>query len=55
LLPRKARTLVASYVHQFRRGTVICLCVQADQTMMFSPSAQYLLVLSIVSASLHTR
>ncbi len=46
--------LVASYVHEFRKGTVVCLCVQADLIMSTSRSAQYLLMLSIVSASLHT-
>ncbi len=47
-------TLVASYVHEFRRGTVVCMCVQADLVMSISKSAQYLLMLSIISASLHT-
>lgn len=50
----ESRILIASYVHEFRRGTVVCVCVQADSMMMLSRSAQYLLLLGIISAALHT-
>jgi hypothetical protein len=50
----ESRFLVASYVHQFRKGTVVCMCVQADLIMSSSKSAQYLLLLSIASAALHS-
>ncbi|HUH99996.1 MAG TPA: hypothetical protein VLX56_00020 [Nitrososphaerales archaeon] len=46
--------VVASYVHQYKKGVVVCMCIQADVYMTTSKSLEYFLLLGIVSAELHT-
>ncbi len=43
-------TVVAAYSHSYRRGTVVCMCVFADDIISTSASAQYFLVLAISPA-----
>jgi len=45
--------LVASYVHDFGKGRVVCMCVFGDDIIGTDPSAQYFLSLGIISASLY--
>jgi hypothetical protein len=40
-------TLVASYVHQYKKGFVICLCVFGDDIITGDESAQYFAILAI--------
>src|SRR5271157_1644905 len=40
-------TLVATYVHQYGKGVVICMCVFADDVILEDKSAQYFTMLAI--------
>lgn len=40
-------TLVASFVHQYRKGVVICMCVFADDVISTDQSVQYFAMLAI--------
>lgn len=42
-------TLVASYVHEFRKGTVVCMCVFGDDIIARDPSTQYFALLGMLS------
>jgi hypothetical protein len=44
--------LIAAYTHQFRRGTVVCMGVFGDDIIATDKSAQYFLLLGIVSGRL---
>ena len=51
---KTSNTLVASYIHGFRRGSVVCLCVFGSDMISYSKSTQYFLLLAIISAKLGT-
>jgi hypothetical protein len=40
-------TVVASYVHRYGKGYVVCFCVFADDVILADPSVQYLAVLAV--------
>jgi hypothetical protein len=45
-----SKNLIAAYTHQFRKGSVVCLCVFGDDIIASDPSAQYFLLLGVASA-----
>lgn len=47
-------TVVAAYTHRYGRGSVVCMCIFADDIIESSPSAQYFLVLAISTGDLWT-
>ena len=47
-----SKNLIASYTHQYKKGTVVCMCVFGDNVIASDPSAQYLLLLGIASSKL---
>jgi hypothetical protein len=49
----QSKILVASYVHQFGNGMVVCMCVFGDAIIASDQSAEYFLLLGIVSRSLY--
>jgi hypothetical protein len=47
-----SQNLIASYSHQYRKGSVVCMCVFGDDVIANDMSAQYFLMLGIVSSKL---
>jgi len=47
-----SKNLIAAYTHQFKKGSVVAQCVFADDIIATDPSAQYFLLLGIVSGRL---
>jgi hypothetical protein len=47
-----SKNLIAAYTHQYKSGTVACLCVFGDDIIATDTSAQYFLLLGIVSEKL---
>jgi hypothetical protein len=47
-----SRNLIAAYTHQFRKGSVVCMCVFGDDIIGSDHSAQYFMLLGIVSSRL---
>jgi hypothetical protein len=47
-----SKNLVAAYTHQFKKGSVVAQCIFADDIIATDPSAQYFLLLGIVSGRL---
>jgi hypothetical protein len=47
-----SKNLIAAYTHQFKKGSVVAQCVFADDIIASDPSAQYFLLLGIVSGRL---
>jgi hypothetical protein len=43
-----SKNLIAAYTHQFRKGTVVCLCVFGDDIIATDPSAQYFLLQGMI-------
>ena len=44
-----SKNLIAGYTHHFRKGSVVAQCIFADDIIATDPSAQYFLLLGIVS------
>lgn len=51
----RSNVMIASYVHHFGRGRVVCMCVFGDDIVGSDLSAQYFLVLAIASPLLGPR
>jgi hypothetical protein len=47
-----SKNLIAAYTHDFRKGHVVCLCVFGDDIIAIDPSAQYFVMLGLVSGRL---
>jgi hypothetical protein len=47
-----SRNFIASYTHQFRKGSVVCMCVFGDDIIARDASAQYFLLLGMASGRL---
>ena len=49
-----SKNLIAAYTHHFRKGSVVAQCIFADDIIATDPSAQYFLLLGLVSGRLGT-
>ncbi len=47
-----SRNLITAYTHQFKKGSVVCMCVFGDDIIRSDQSAQYFMLLGIVSGRL---
>jgi hypothetical protein len=47
-----SKNLIAAYTHQFKKGSVVCLCVFGDDIIATDLSAQYFVMLGLVSGRL---